>query len=26
MPAAVLNLPPDPHRPPSNDEDPGGTD
>ena len=26
MPAAVLNLPPDPHRLPSNDEDPGGTD
>lgn len=26
MPAAVLNLPPDPHREPSNDEDPGGTD
>jgi len=26
MPAAVLNLPPDPHRAPSNDEDPGGTD
>jgi len=26
MPGAVLNLPPDPHRPPSNDEDPGGTD
>jgi CBS domain-containing protein len=26
MPGAVLNLPPDPHRAPSNDEDPGGTD
>ena len=26
MPSAVLNLPPDPHRAPSNDEDPGGTD
>ena len=26
MPGPVLNLPPDPHRPPSNDEDPGGTD
>ncbi|HWE26313.1 MAG TPA: CBS domain-containing protein [Myxococcales bacterium] len=26
MPGAVLNLPPDPHRLPSNDEDPGGTD
>ena len=26
MPGAVLNLPPDPHRPPSNDEDPGGID
>jgi CBS domain-containing protein len=26
MPAAVLNLPPDPRRMPSNDEDPGGTD
>jgi CBS domain-containing protein len=26
MPGAILNLPPDPHRPPSNDEDPGGTD
>jgi CBS domain-containing protein len=26
MPGAILNLPPDPHRAPSNDEDPGGTD
>jgi CBS domain-containing protein len=26
IPEAVLNLPPDPHRAPSNDEDPGGTD
>jgi CBS domain-containing protein len=26
FPGAVLNLPPDPHRLPSTDEDPGGTD
>ena len=26
MPGAILNLPPDPHRAPSNDEDPGGAD
>jgi CBS domain-containing protein len=26
MPGAILNLPPDPHRAPSNDEDPGGSD
>ena len=24
--ATVVGRPPDPHRPPSNDEDPGGTD